>query len=328
MNQQRPIVIKAVGDVMLVENVLKHMKRNGIDYLFERVRPLLGDADVTVANLECALTERGKPVYRKPLRHRWLGLPYLMFAFRAPPPMGASLVSGGISLVSLGNNHVMDYGPEGLEDTLAALDSFGIAHSGAGRDEAEARRPVVVEAAGKRLAFLSYSNVHGIRPAPATPMRPGVAWATAEAVEADVRTAKKESDFVIVSLHSGTEYADSPAADQQSAAGAAVAAGAVLVLGHHPHVLQGWERVGEALIVYSLGNFVADPSRIGRSKLGLRPLQSVVLRVELGEKGIGKVQAEPVFIDLVEHRPRPADSQEAELIRTHLAGLNAALGSP
>jgi len=307
------VTIAAVGDVMLDRDVETLMEGNGALYPFERVAGLLGDADLTIANLECAFTDRGVASGK-------------LYTFRVAPRYAAGLADAGIDVVSLGNNHTADFGPEGLEDTIAALDAAGIAHAGAGIDEPAARRPALVEAEGLRIAFLSYTDV--MENTFAGSDAAGVALATVDVIDADVRAARAQADVVVVSLHSGVEYTDAPQPEQQRLARAAIDAGALLVLGHHPHALQGWEQYGDGLIAYSLGNFVFDLDRDDLANLGRRAFDTVVLYVTLRAGEVLGVRAEPVTIDPDENRPRPATAEESAAILARLDELNAIAGGP
>jgi poly-gamma-glutamate synthesis protein (capsule biosynthesis protein) len=129
-------------------------------------------------------------------------------------------------------------------------------------------------------------------------------------------------------LHFGIEYTDAPQPSQQQLARAAIDAGALLVLGHHPHTLQGWERYGDGLIVYSLGNFVFDLDNEDLTNLGPRAFETVVLYVTLRAGEVLDVRAEPVAIDPDENRPRPATAEEASAILTRLEQLHTLAGGP
>jgi poly-gamma-glutamate synthesis protein (capsule biosynthesis protein) len=191
---------------------------------------LLKDADMAMVNLECPVTTRGTKV-EKP------------FNFRMNPRFLSPLVEAGIDVVNIANNHIYDYGREGLFDTISYLDSVGIRHVGAGRNVDEARRPVIYSAGGKRIGILGY---YGGGEAP-----PAI-------VAADIRAlrTKDSVDFVVVNLHWGTEKESVPDGAQRAFAHAVIDAGADAVIGHHPHVLQGIELYRKGIIVYSLGNFV------------------------------------------------------------------------
>jgi poly-gamma-glutamate synthesis protein (capsule biosynthesis protein) len=298
---------------MLARDLTTLMADHGALYPFERVAHLLHDADLTFANLEVALTDRGAPADK-------------LYTFRTPPRFVRGLVDAGIDLVALGNNHTADFGRDGVEDTLAALDGAGLAHAGAGMDEAQARRPAFVEAHGLRIALLSYTDI--LENTFAGPVTPGVALATVDAIDADVRAARATADAVVVSLHFGIEYTDAPSPAQQQLARAAVDAGALLVLGHHPHTLQGWERYGGGLIVYSLGNFVFDLDSDDLANLGERAFQTAVVYVTFSSVEVLDVRAEPVFIDPIEDRPRPATAEESAAILERIDYLNAIAGGP
>jgi poly-gamma-glutamate synthesis protein (capsule biosynthesis protein) len=304
------LTLNAVGDLMLARDIITMMDEEGSVFPFADVRHLLADADLTIANMEGTFTDRGVAADK-------------FYTFRTPPHHAIGLAEAGIDVVSLGNNHAMDFGDVALSDTLAAFDAARVRHSGAGLDAAAARRPVVLEAEGLRLAFLSYNAV--TESTPAGPSSPGVAWGDEASIRADVAAAKAASDLVIVSLHAGTEYVDAPNAVQRQLARAAADAGAALVLGHHAHVFQGWERYGQSVIVYGLGNFVFDLDTEDLATLGPRPFQTAVLRFELTRTGVTSVTARPVYIDPLENRPLPATGDAARQIEERIERLNTAL---
>ncbi len=304
------VTLNAVGDLMLARDITDLMDAHGSLYPFERVRALLADADITVANLEGTFTDRGSAAVKS-------------YTFRTPPRHARGLAEAGIDVVALGNNHVMDFGGIALADTVAALDAAGVRYSGAGVDDAGARRPAIVAVRGIRVAFLSYDAV--LETTFAGPAAAGVARADLASVQRDIIAARAAAEIVVVSMHAGSEYTDAPTAEQRALAHAAIDAGAVLVLGSHPHVLQGWERYKNGLIVFSLGNFVFDLDRDDLATLGPRPFQTLVLRVELSREGALNAAYRPVYIDPDEDRPRPATPEEAKAIDERLAGLNAAL---
>ena len=305
------VTIAAVGDVMLARDLITLMDEHGSLYPYERVLDLLRDADITIANLEGALTERGLPVEK-------------LYNFRTPPRFAIGLTEAGIDVVALGNNHTADYGVVGVQDTLAALDDVGLLYSGAGMDEAAARAPAIVEVAGLRIAFLSYTDqlVNTF----ASSYGAGVAYADAASITEDVGAARLVADVVVVSIHSGLEYVDEPTAVQQELAHAAIDAGALLVLGHHPHTLQRLEEYGGGLIAYSLGNFIFDLDAEDLENLGPRAFETVVLYVTLTKAGIVDVRVASVFIDPFENRPRPATDDEAAAILGRLGELGAPVG--
>ena len=201
------------------------------------------DADVAMVNLECPVTVRGSRV-PKP------------FNFRMRPETLRTFVNAGIDIVNIANNHIFDYGSEGLFDTILYLDSIGIGHVGAGRNQAGARRPVVVTRNGWTIGFLGYYG-GGESPAAAAD-RPGVAARDLSMITEDIARLKSvdSADFVVVNLHWGTELATIPDPSQRLLAHAIIDAGADAVIGHHPHVLQGIEIYRSGVIAYSLGNLM------------------------------------------------------------------------
>ncbi len=304
------LTVNAVGDLMLARDITDLMAARGPVYPFEMVRPLLADADLVIANLEGTFTERGIASSKQ-------------YTFRTPPRLARGLADGGIGLVALANNHTMDFGRDGLADTLAALDAAGVRHAGAGLDEDAARQPIFIDVNGLRVAFLSYDAV--LETTFAHGASPGVAYAELDSLRRDVAAARARADVVIVAMHAGTEYTDAPTQEQRAIAHAAIDAGALLVLGSHPHVLQGFERYKGGLIAYSLGNFVFDLDRDDLATLGPRPFQTAVLQVELTPQGVTSFTTRPVFIDPDQDRPLPADAEQRRLIEQRIAALNAGL---
>jgi len=203
----------------------------------------LAGADIAMVNLECPITVRGVRVPK----------PY---NFRMPPRYTRLLSGAGIDIVSLANNHIFDYGKEGLFDTISYLDSAGVRHVGAGRNQEEAYRPVVYRIGGHAVAYLAYYG--GGESPGAGKNRPGVARRDLGLVTAALKAVRTDScaTYVVVNLHWGTEKAERPDPAQRAFARALIDAGADAVIGHHPHVLQGIERYRAGVIVYSLGNFV------------------------------------------------------------------------
>ena len=303
----RPVTVGFVGDLMFARDVVTLMQEHGAGYPFERVAPLFDGIDVLVGNLEGTFTERGERADK-------------YYTFRAPPDLAYALRDAGFDAVSLANNHALDYGPVGLADTVEVLDRLGVEHFGAGADADEAARPLVIEARGWRLALLGFSAVGSS--VFAGDDEPGVAEASIEAVQAAVEAAVEAADAVIVVFHFGTEYDAAPTREQQALAHAAVDAGATLVVGHHAHTLQPWERRGEALILYGLGNFVFDLDRDDLRTLGEGPFATVVAVVELREGATPGVTFRPAYIDPDENRPRPATGDEAERVRAALRELD------
>ncbi len=226
---------------------------------------LFRTADIAVVNLENPITTRGTKV-TKP------------FNFRMHPRFVSVLTGAGIGVVSIANNHVFDYGEQGLLDTFSYLDSAGIRYVGAGRTRADAHRPYFFNRNGRNIAILAYYG--GGEARVATDRRAGVARRELGAISADVRALRlaDRNMYVVVILHWGTEKAEAPDATQQSFARALIDAGVDAVIGHHPHVLQGIERYRDGVIVYSLGNFLFGGN-------GRHTYDTGVFEITLGNNG-------------------------------------------
>ena len=317
----REVVLDAVGDIMLDRSVGASIARRGPRYPFEAVMPLFAGSDIRFGNLELPLTERGQRARKD-------------YTFRAPPSVVDGLTAAGFNLLTLANNHTLDFGAEGLLDTLTALDRAGIPRTGAGKNVEEAHAPALVTANGLRIAVLGYVNTpndgvsgwvaESMRAGPATP---GVAWGTAEAVRADVAAAKAKADLVIVALHAGWEYTGPPSPVQRELAYAAIDAGAALVLGAHPHVLQGIEFYKGVPIAYSLGNFVFDIDDDDRRQPGMPSVLTCVLRVRLGPEGVRSLEVRPAVIDRTDGRPVPVEGAAARPVYDRLYSLTDALAA-
>lgn len=256
------IVITAVGDIMLAGQGSRTLTTRGFDHAFAGTAAELRKGDILVGNLEAPITQGGTEFAGK------------KFRFKTRPEAADALSRAGFTVLTLANNHIMDFGAEGLTGTLSNLDRASILHTGAGAALDEARREALVTVKGKRVAFLAYSLTY---PAEfyAGVGHPGAAQGVAGRVRDDIVRARGRADYVVVSFHWGAELAGMPKPYQQKAAHAAIDAGADLVLGHHPHVLQGIERYQGKTILYSLGNFAfgsmsrsADRSMIARITLG------------------------------------------------------------
>jgi len=275
-------VLVFLGDVVPGRSMEAQLARFGPAYPWQGLAPLLREADLALANLECVLSTQGRPMAKQ-------------YVIRAHPAWGQTLVEAGIDVVTLANNHALDYGPEALDETLSTLQRLGIPTVGAGLSAEEARRPALFTLNGIRVAVLGYAAARwdGSADVPATDR---IAWAEPERVQADIRAVRDQVDVVVVLLHAGTEYARTPSADQVAVARAAIDAGADLVVGHHPHVTQTVERYGRGLIVYSLGDALFDIPRQAA-------MQGDLLRVHVTRAGLSQAELWPFWIE-GEIRPR------------------------
>jgi poly-gamma-glutamate synthesis protein (capsule biosynthesis protein) len=192
------------------------------------------------------------------------------------------------------------------------LEEANIAYAGAGKNAVAARQPAILERGGLSIAFLAYNDTDVVPDSySAESERPGTVFMDIDPMKADVAMAKNLADLVIVSMHSGTEYQSTPNRRQEEFARAAVDAGADLIIGHHPHVVQTVERYHGKYIVYSLGNFIFDQMWSRETREGM------TLRVTMDGSGVTDLQFIPVVIDDYA-QPRPATAVEAEPILKRL----------
>jgi len=212
---------------------------------FGPIAGTLSAADLTMLNLETAVTDRGTPQPKQ-------------FHFRTGPAGLAAVQAAGVDVVTVANNHVLDYGQVGLADTLAALARAGLPYVGAGVDAAHAWAPYLVTVKGLRLAILGVSQVDELAASwVATDSRPGEAHADdLTRTLAAVRAAKARADVVIVFMHWGTEGVGCPDARQRALAPKLAAAGADVIIGAHAHTLQGSGWLGRTFVAYGMGNFL------------------------------------------------------------------------
>jgi poly-gamma-glutamate capsule biosynthesis protein CapA/YwtB (metallophosphatase superfamily) len=265
----RPLQIAAVGDVNLGDRVGTAIRTYGARYPWLSVAPVLRSPDLAIANLECSVSTRGSPV------------PGKQYTFRgAPSSLRAMAAYAGIDVISVANNHSLDYGRVAFADTLAYARRFGLRPVGGGRDLAAARKPAIIERGGLRVAFFGYSDVRPLG-FDAGPTWSGTAPAFPSYIAADIRGARNRgADVVVVYFHWGAERTYVPSGQQRALAGVAFDAGATVVLGAHPHVLQPREQPrARRLVAWSLGNFVFGANSPGTASTG-------ILRVRLGRAGV------------------------------------------
>jgi poly-gamma-glutamate capsule biosynthesis protein CapA/YwtB (metallophosphatase superfamily) len=263
----RPVRLAAGGDVTLGDGVATAIRQYGPRWPWRSVAPVLRAADIAVVNLETCVSTRGRP---------WPGKE---FTFRGTPrSLRTAAGFAGVDVGSLANNHSLDYGRVAFADTLAYARRYGIHSVGGGASLRKARKPAILGRGGLRIAFLGFSDV---RPPgfDAGPGRSGATPAFPKYIRADVRKANGRADVVVVYFHWGIELDRSPTARQQFLARVALRAGASVVLGAHPHVLQPRERRGNRFVAWSLGNFVFDWNSPGTDRTG-------ILRLGLGRAGV------------------------------------------
>ena len=294
------VSLVAVGDISFsrgVERIVK--KQKDINYPFLKIRDYLKSADLVFGNLETPITQGSE-------------IPDFEMIFRSNPGTEKALKQGGFSILSLANNHTPNFGEKGLKDTFNFLKNAGIKYVGAGQNEQEAYKPIYVEKRGIKFAFLAYNDTDVV-PAyyEASANRLGTAFMRIDKMTKAVKEAKQKADFVIVSMHAGIEYVDKPNDSQVNFAHTAIDAGANLVIGHHPHVVQTLEKYKGKYIFYSLGNFVFDQMWSQKTKEGL------AIKVYFTKDGINKISFLPVVMENFA-QPRMTNKSETEKILQRL----------
>jgi poly-gamma-glutamate capsule biosynthesis protein CapA/YwtB (metallophosphatase superfamily) len=306
--------IGLLGDVMLGRSVGDALGDRPAAVWSAEVRALCSELDLTVCNLECCLSDRGRPTQR--IR----GKP---FFFRGPPRAVESLQALGVRAVSLANNHALDFEEAALADTLTHLEAAGIAAAGAGPDLERARGPAIVEAGGTRLGLACVSDhPHEYAAGPDTygiahaDLRDGVPEWLLDRV-AELATA---CDLVIAFPHWGPNMNDSPAPWQGRAASELQAAGADLVTGHSAHVFHGVGWGARGPVLTDLGDALDDYriDSVLRNDLGL---------LAIWRPGAGDDELELVGLKLDFCRTVLASGSDADWIAARLARACEPLGT-
>lgn len=290
------VSLHAVGDIGFGGALRRRLASNE-PAPFGGIAGILSGADILFGNLETPLVEDpGRPV-----------APEILPGFGGETRAAPLLSAAGFSILSLANNHIMDYGPEGLRSTIRSLREAGIQVVGAGETIQEARRPVILERNGLRIGFLAYASPgrHS-----ATTDRAGAAPLEAAEIERDLERLRDRADLAVLSLHFGLVYSDYPRPEDQALARRLCSAGAHAILGHHPHVLQGVERLEGRRIAYSLGELLFDPACGHVENRSARDLRrdTMVLRLELGRG------------EVLSHAVLPARRPQDDLLPVALEG--------
>lgn len=261
---------------------------------FAKVTSELNEADIRFGGLEASMSENGTPLTGK-------------IIMRHPPEMIAAYVAGGFDVVAFASNHCMDYGIAPFTETMALLERNGIRYSGAGRNLDEARAPAIVERGGIRFGFLSYVlnlplgwGAHATKPGVA-PIRedalfgpPYLDEEELEAMQADVAKTRPMVDILVTSFHWGSSQSRTLTLSQKAAAHAAIDAGVDIVIGHHPHIIQGIEIYRDKPIFFALGNFVLDHDH---PMFRQTVRESLFVKCLIEDGKVARVSCLPVLID-------------------------------
>lgn len=298
--------IVAVGDIFIGGHATYYLDKYGAQYPFDSTKIILSNGHFTIGNLEAPFATTGSKFDKK-------------FNFKVPPRFATGLLEAGFDVVNLANNHIMDYGQEALVSTLNTLDSTGISHCGAGLNLKQARQPAILQFKGVKVAFIGCSLTFP-EEFWATNHRAGTFYPNEKDLIESISRAERLADFTVVTFHWGEELRNTPKDYQMYFAHLSIDAGADLILGHHPHVLQGLEIYHNRLIIYSLGNF-AFASYSNKSK------ESIILKTFLTQDGLLYARVIPISVYNVEvnFQPRILRSEAADAVITYLNRLSLAL---
>ncbi len=257
--------LNALGDIIIGRVVYQKVQQHGVLYPFLKMAKQVKDADLTTADQEAAISDA----------HTILCNTCMQFA--SPDRVADGLTYAGIDAMNLANNHSFNAGADAFVDTMNALKKRGIKYFGGGHNFTEAHTPLIMSVKGVKVAMLGYDTIVGGSDATAT--SPGMAmvgiapWfpfneSQVRQMEADIKAAKAKADAVLVYYHWGTEYTHVANEEQRTVAHRALDAGATIVIGSHPHTVQGVEWYHGKLALYSLGNFVFDQEWSRQTKQG------------------------------------------------------------
>ncbi|WP_063915714.1 CapA family protein [Paenibacillus elgii] len=293
---ERRVTLAAVGDVLIHRTIYEDARtQRSYDFnpVFEAVRPHLEGADVTFANQESIIGGTALGLSDYP-------------AFNSPFEAADALRDAGVDIVSMANNHTLDRGEQAVRQAIRHWKRLGVEYAGASETEADRQRLRIVERNGLKLAFVAWT--YGTNGIPRPPGKPYLVHLLEQerAFQQEIAEAKKQADAVVASLHFGTEYIRLPSEQQRKWARLAAAAGADVILGHHPHVLQPLEWIdngdgGRTLVAYSLGNFLAAQKKPG-PHVRIGGILKAELRKPIGASGgkaavvIGGVRFLPTYV--------------------------------
>lgn len=246
--RQRTLTLHAVGDICFGDGLISLgfgvrsiIQQEGSSYVFKKIKDNLRNCDILFGNLECVLSDDGYDESVPTTRY-----------LRGTPFDCKSLTDAGFNVVNVANNHILQYGEVNFKNTIKLVQENNIDVVGLVDEGCYHSRPVIVERSGVSVGFLGYSYEREQY----YKQKPRYTIGVKEEIIEDVTTLKSEVDLVIVSLHWGEEYMLYPSKGMVAQAREIIDSGADVLLGHHPHVLQGWENYKDGVIAYSLGNFL------------------------------------------------------------------------
>ncbi len=263
----------AVGDVIPSGRVETYFKSSDPVPVFGETSNLFIDADIVLYNLETPLFKSGEPIAKCGAN------------FKCDPNVVNGLKAMNFGVAALANNHIMDYGKEGLKQTIETLDKAGINWHGAGLSQDEAQEPLYFKTKGTTIAFLNFAEGEFSK---INSSQGGAAYTDVLKNKDDIKNAKKNSDLLVVSVHAGKEFQHFPSPHIQDLYREYISFGADLVIGHHPHIPQGIEHYKNGLIAYSFGDFMFEHRNDPGTCI------TFALEIQLGKEGVNAIVMHPI----------------------------------
>lgn len=268
------------GDVLMDLFFENYINANGVDYPWQHVSEYFKTSDIAMINLETSVSDKGSSTKPKG------------YGFRSKPFTLEGLVNSSIDIVTIANNHVLDYGYDAFLDTMTNLDKYGIKHVGAGKNINEAIDKVLIEVNDIKLCFMASTSILGFKYWASSDDNGGVAAFTEDYYDVIFNKIKEEDskcDYIIYNVHWGTEYTNYPKELQAELAHKLIDSGVDILIGHHPHVLQGIEYYNDKPIFYSIGNFNFLINDTNSSRTGL-------FEINLDNKKLLSMKVYPILI--------------------------------
>lgn len=302
----KTVKLSFAGDIIFSGKAGALLEQKGYDYSYSALDGMFKKDDLTIVNLETPITTRG------------VGAKNKQFVFKGPPKALDALKAAGIDAVNLANNHTLDQGEVGLLDTLKHLNDRGIPHVGAGKNSREAYSAQYFERNGIKIALLGFTRVMPVIEWKAEAAKPGLAsvYDSAEALKA-IAAAKQKADLVVVVVHWGRERMEQYDKTQQGLGRSFIDAGADLVMGGHPHVLQGIEPYKGKWIAYSTGNFIFTRGSVPAT------WETAVFQAECSKQGQCSLTLKPMDAELAQ--PVPMNEADAQLLLHRMQSISSGL---
>lgn len=304
--ETKTVTISMVGDMLFYGTVDSYMKKYGDAYVLEGYGPLIKKSDIVLGNLETPMSHRGEPMEEK------------QYTFRGRPEVLKILKENNFSAVSIANNHVLDYGTDAFLDTLDNLKKYEILYAGGGINREEAEKGAIIERNGIKVGFLAFTKVVPVVDWYAGKNKPGIIGAYKVHEKEFVRIIqemKMNCDVLVVSVHWGQEGTTTIRDEEKYIGRCMIDAGADIIMGHHPHIVQGIEIYKNKPIFYSLGNFIFTTSKVDICN------KTIMANVEVDKEGnISDIHVIPGTI--VNGKPTPMEGVERDNFIKYLNSLN------